>query len=86
MIRLILSTASSVCSVEKTMWPVSAACSAVPMVSRIAHFADQNDIGVLTQRGAQGGAWNDGVSTSISRWFTYPFFVAMQEFDGDLRW
>ena len=29
MMRLMVSTASSVCSVENTMWPVSAACRAV---------------------------------------------------------
>ena len=33
MIRLMVSTASSVCNVENTMWPVSAARRAVPMVS-----------------------------------------------------
>ena len=33
MMRLIVSVASSVCSVENTRWPVSAACIAVSIVS-----------------------------------------------------
>src|SRR5947208_3144340 len=38
MIRLIVSTASRACRVEKTMCPVSAACRAVPLVS-MSHIA-----------------------------------------------
>jgi len=41
--------ASWVCRVAKTRWPVSAAVSAVAIVSASAHLAHQDDVGVLAQ-------------------------------------
>ena len=45
--------ASFVCSVEKTKWPVSDARMAISAVSRIADFADHDDVRVLPQNVAQ---------------------------------
>ena len=56
-----------VCSVPNTRWPVSAAVSAVWIVSQVAHLADEDHVGVLAQHVAQGRA-NDGVSAPTSRW------------------
>ena len=53
MMRLIVSVASSVCSVEKTRWPVSAARSARFDRLEVAHFADEDDVRILAQRAAQ---------------------------------
>ena len=53
MMRLMVSVASSVCSVENTRWPVSAASSAGLDRFEVAHFADQDDVGILAQRAAQ---------------------------------
>ena len=53
MMRLIVSVASSVCSVENTRWPVSAASSAGLDRLEVAHLADQDDVGILAQRAAQ---------------------------------
>ena len=44
-----VSFASRVCRVEKTRWPVSAAVSAMSMVSQVAHFAHQDDVRVLPE-------------------------------------
>ena len=54
MMRLIVSVASSVCSVERTRWPVSAADERRLDRLVVAHFADEDDVGVLPQRAAQG--------------------------------
>ena len=48
--RLIVSGASSVCSVDSTRWPVSAARSAVSIVSMSRISPIEDDVGVLTQR------------------------------------
>ena len=53
MMRLIVSVASSVCSVENTRWPVSAASSAVSIVSKSRISPTQDDVGILAQRAAQ---------------------------------
>ena len=37
------------CSVESTRWPVSAAVMAARGGLQVAHFADQDDVGVLAQ-------------------------------------
>ena len=72
MIRLMVSTASRVCSVEKTMCPVSAACSAVVMVSR-SRISPTRMTSGSWRRLARSALPNDGVSTSTSRWLTNPF-------------
>ena len=53
MMRLIVSEASTVCSVESTRWPVSAALSAVSDRLLVAHLADQDHVRVLAQHAAQ---------------------------------
>jgi hypothetical protein len=45
--------ASFVCSVEKTKWPVSDACTAICAVSCVADFADENHVRVMAQNRAQ---------------------------------
>ena len=67
--RLMVSTASRVCKVEKTMWPVSAACSAVPIVSRSRISPTRITSGSWRSE-ARSAVENEGVSTSTSRWFT----------------
>ena len=51
--RPIVSAASIVCSVEKTRWPDSAACSAVVRRLGVAQLADQDHVRVLAQHAAQ---------------------------------
>ena len=41
------------CRVANTRWPVSAAVSAVTMVSSVAHLADEDHVGVLAQHVAK---------------------------------
>ena len=55
MMRSIVFGALGVCSVPKTRWPVAAAVSASSIVSKIAHFADENDVRIFAQRAAQRG-------------------------------
>ncbi len=50
MMRLIASAAELVCSVAKTRCPVSAMVSAACDGLQVAHFADENDVGILAQR------------------------------------
>ena len=69
MMRLMVSTASRVCKVENTMCPVSAACSAVLMVST-SRISPTRITSGSWRREARSAAENDGVSTSISRWLT----------------
>ena len=52
MIRLIVSVASRVWSVESTRWPVSAARERGPHRLLVAHLADQDHVGVLAQDAA----------------------------------
>ena len=54
MMRLIVSVASSVWSVERTRWPVSAALSAVRDGLLVAHLADQDHVGVLAEHAPHG--------------------------------
>ena len=54
MIRVIVSTASSVCSAENTRWPVSDATSAVSMVSRSRSSPTRMTSGILPERAAHG--------------------------------
>ncbi len=54
MMRLIVSDASTVCSVESTRWPVSAARQRGVDGLLVAHLADQDHVRVLAQDAAQG--------------------------------
>ena len=69
MMRLMVSVASRVCRVDITRWPVSAAVSAVSMVSRSR----------ISPTRMTSGSWRSAllsacpklmVSTPTSRWFT----------------
>ena len=53
MMRLIVCAAELVCSVPNVKWPVSAMRSADFDRLEVAHFADQHDVRVFAQRGAQ---------------------------------
>jgi hypothetical protein len=53
-IRLTAPTASLVCSVESTRWPVSAAWMAFSAVSRVADLADHDDVRILAEDVAEG--------------------------------
>ena len=61
MMRSMVEGASWVWRVAKTKWPVSAAVSAVEMVSRSRKLADQDDVGVLPQDSAKGLGEREGV-------------------------
>ena len=50
MIRSIVCGVSWVCRVANTRWPVSAAVIAVRDRLEVAHFADEDHVGVLAQR------------------------------------
>ncbi len=52
--RSMVDGASWVCRVANTRWPVSAAVSAVEIVSRSRSSPDQDHVGVLAQHPAQG--------------------------------
>ena len=47
----------------------------------VAHFADQNDVGILAKPGAQGGREICGVHLDFAL-VDEAFLVAVQEFDG----
>ena len=69
MMRLTVSVASSVWRVDMTRWPVSAAVSAVSMVSRSRISPTRMTSG--SWRSALFSAWPKLiVSTPTSRWFT----------------
>ena len=53
MMRLIVCAAELVCSVPNVRWPVSAMRSADFDRLEVAQLADQDDVGVFAQRGAQ---------------------------------
>ena len=53
MMRLIVCAAELVCSVPNVKWPVSAMLQRRFDRLEVAHFADEDDVGVLAQRGAQ---------------------------------
>ena len=81
MMRLIVSAASAVCSVEMTRWPVSAADSAVLHRLLVAHLADQDDVGVLAQDAAQRAARTSSVSDADLALVDHRALVAVQELD-----
>jgi len=56
MIRLIVSTQELVWRVANVKWPVSAVRRAASIVSQIPHFADEDDVRVLTENVPKGGA------------------------------
>ena len=53
MMRLIVSVASSVCSVENTRWPGFGGEQRRFDGLEVAHLADEDDVGILPQRAAQ---------------------------------
>ena len=63
------------------MWPVSAASKRGGNGFEVAHFADQNDVGVLTKGSAQRGRKVRGVDFDFAL-VDEAALVAMQEFDG----
>ncbi len=73
MMRLTVSVASRVCRVEKHQVAGFGGQQGGVDGFDVAHFAHQDDVGVLAQGGAQRASRNDGVSTSTSRWLTKPF-------------
>ena len=80
MMRLTVSGASTVCSVERTRWPVSAADSAVCTVSssRISPTRITSGSWRSTRRRAR---LKDAVSWPTSRWLMMRVAVAVQELD-----
>ena len=64
--RLTVSAASTVWTVEKTRWPVSAALSAVCDRLLVAHLADQDHVGVLAQDAAQRALEGHGVHADLA--------------------
>ena len=70
MMRLIVSVASSVCSVDSTRWPVSAAVSAVSIVSRSRISPTRMTSGSWRSALFSACAEATCVSTPTSRWFT----------------
>ena len=73
--------ASSVCKVENTRWPVSAAEQGRGDRFEVAHFADQNDVRVLAKSGAQRGGEVCGIHFDFAL-VDEALLVAVQEFDG----
>jgi hypothetical protein len=55
--------ADGVLIVASTRWPVSAAVRAISTVSEL---ADHDDVGVLAQRGLEGGGERRGVATDLA--------------------
>jgi len=79
--RLMVEMAEFVCSVAKVRWPVSAMRSADSMVSRgVAHFTDQNNVGVFAERSSQG--IREGVRIRMHFALIHQAsFVIVQKFD-----
>src|SRR5207245_1572770 len=69
MMRLIVSVASSVCRVEKTRWPVSAASRPVSIVSK-SRISPTRMTSGSCRSALRSACANDRVSTATSRWFT----------------
>ena len=68
MMRLIVSGASTVWSVENTRWPVSAARQRGLDRLLVAHLADQDHVRVLAQDAAQGALEGRRCRCPTSRW------------------
>ena len=66
MMRLIVCAAELVCSVPNVRWPVSAIFSADFDRLEIAHLADEDDVRILAQRGAQRVAEAVGVAVHFA--------------------
>ncbi len=73
MMRVIVSAASSVCSVESTRWPVSAATSAVSIVST-SRISPTRMMSGSCRSALRRPLAYDGVSKPISRWLITPFW------------
>ena len=69
MMRLIVCAAELVCSVANVKWPGLGDAQRRLDRLEVAHLADQDDVGVLAQRGAQRLA-KPCVSLCTSRWLT----------------
>ena len=78
--RPIVSAASSVCSVEKTRWPDSAACSAVCVVSSSRSSPMRMTSGSW-RRTRRSACLKDSVSRPTSRWFDDRGPVVVDELD-----
>src|SRR5687768_8518080 len=74
MMRLMVSVASRVWSVEKTRWPVSAASSAVSMVSK-SRISPTRMTSGSCRRALRSACVNELVSTPISRWLMIDRFL-----------
>jgi len=72
MMRETVSAAAGECTVENTRWPVSAAVSAVSMVSGRA-FREQDHVRVLAQRGTHGVGEAVGVDADFALVITERF-------------
>ena len=72
--------ASMVCSVENTRWPVSAAVSAISIVSRSRISPTRITFGAW-RSAARSASANVGVSLCSSRWWTVALLVQVQELD-----
>ena len=82
MIRSTVLEASIVWRVERTRWPVSAASSAISMVSLSLHFAYENDFGSLTQCWAPQSQCEAGSVTVEFALVNDGALVPMHELDG----
>ena len=80
MMRLIVSVASSVCSVENTRWPVSAASSAVSMVSK-SRISPTRMTSGSWRSALRSACANDRVSTDDFALVDDRPVVAMEELD-----
>ena len=66
MIRSMVDAAVVVCSVPKTRWPVSAVSMAMETVSRVAHLAHEDDVGILPERGPERVLERPGVQPHLA--------------------
>ena len=66
MMRSIVPAAVVVCSVPKTRWPVSAVSMAMDDRLEIAQLADEDDVRILAQRGAQRALERAGVHADLA--------------------
>ena len=64
--RSTVAAAPLVCSVPMTRMPISAAVTAMLMVSRSRKLADQNDVGILAQRRQQRAREGGGVHADLA--------------------
>ena len=80
MMRLTVSVASRVCRVEKTRWPGLGGEQRGLDRLVVAHLADQDDVGVLAEGGAQGAGEGVGVDVDLAL-VDDRLLVAVEELD-----